>query len=139
MELNELLIDLFERITEHVHEAVDGLDVEALTTPPEPGTNPIGWLVWHLTRVQDHHIADILGEEQVWISGGWARRFGVAADAGNTGYGALVERRDGHPAGECRGPDRVLRGSGGTHPSAARDARRRAISTASSTSAGIRR
>lgn len=87
MELNELLIDLFDRVSEHVHEAVDGLDVEALTTPPEPGTNPIGWLVWHLTRVQDDHIADILGEPQLWTTGRWARRFGVTADAGNSGYG----------------------------------------------------
>ena len=86
MEVNELLVDLFERINEHVHEAVDGLDVEALTTPPEPGTNPIGWLVWHATRVQDHHIAELLEQEQVWISGKWAPRFGVAADPDNTGY-----------------------------------------------------
>ena len=27
---------------------------------PQTDANPIGWLVWHLTRVQDHHIADIL-------------------------------------------------------------------------------
>jgi uncharacterized damage-inducible protein DinB len=87
MELNELLIDLFERVIEHVHEAVDGLDAEALRTPIEPGTNPIGWLAWHLARVQDDHIADILGEAQLWTTGHWARRFGVAADAGNTGYG----------------------------------------------------
>jgi hypothetical protein len=86
MELRELLIDLFERITEHVHEAVDGLEPEHLTTPPEPGANPIGWLVWHLTRVQDHHISEILEQDQVWVSGGWAARFGVAADPNNTGY-----------------------------------------------------
>lgn len=87
MDLNELFADLFGRIAEHVHEAVDGLDVEALTAPPRPGTNPIGWLVWHLTRVQDHHIAEILKQEQVWMSGEWPRRFGVAADPDNTGYG----------------------------------------------------
>jgi uncharacterized damage-inducible protein DinB len=87
MELNELLIDLFDRIRENIHEAVDGLDAEALRTPIEPGTNPIGWLAWHLTRVQDDHVADILGEPQLWTTGTWARRFGVTADAGNTGYG----------------------------------------------------
>jgi Protein of unknown function (DUF664) len=87
MELHELLIDLFNRIDEHVHEAVDGLDPEALITPPEPGANPIGWLVWHLTRVQDHHIAGVLDDEQLWVTGDWATRFGVAADAQNTGYG----------------------------------------------------
>ena len=86
MELHEVLIDLFDRITEHVHEAVDGLDPGSLATPPEPGANPIGWLVWHLTRVQDDHISEILDQEQEWISGKWATRFGVAADAQNTGY-----------------------------------------------------
>ena len=80
MELRELLIDLFERINEHVHEAVDGLDSQALVAAPEPGANPIGWLVWHLTRVQDDHIADILGQPQVWASESWASRFGVTAD-----------------------------------------------------------
>jgi uncharacterized damage-inducible protein DinB len=87
MELHELLIDLFGRVAEHVHEAVDGLDVDALVTPPEPGANPIAWLVWHLTRVEDDHISEILEQEQEWISGKWAPRFGVAADAHNTGYG----------------------------------------------------
>ena len=87
MELNDLLADLFGRIDEHVHEAVDGLDAEALCKPLVPGANPIGWLVWHLTRVQDDHVAEILEQPQLWASGDWAKRFGVPADAGNTGYG----------------------------------------------------
>ena len=87
MNLNELLIEVFGRVTEHVHEAVDGLEPDALLTAPIPGANPIGWMVWHLTRVQDEHMAEILGEQQVWVSGDWARRFGVEADPENTGYG----------------------------------------------------
>ncbi len=87
MELRELLTDLFERVAEHIDEAVSGLDVEALHTAPEPGSNPITWLVWHLTRVQDHHVAEIIGEEQIWMSGNWAPRFGVEPDPDNTGYG----------------------------------------------------
>ena len=87
MELNDLLIDLFGRISENVHAAVDGLATAALSEPIAPQTNPIGWLVWHLTRVQDDHIADVLDAEQVWISGDWPPRFGVTADPDNTGYG----------------------------------------------------
>jgi Protein of unknown function (DUF664) len=87
METDALLTDLFERITEHVHEAVDGLDPASAATPLVPGANTIGWLVWHLTRVQDHHLAEILDEEQVWASGDWGPRFGVATDPDNTGYG----------------------------------------------------
>ena len=86
MELNELLIELFGRVDEEIHSAVDGLDVEALTTAPAEGANPIGWLVWHLTRVQDDHMADIFDAEQVWVTGDWGRRFGVDSDASNTGW-----------------------------------------------------
>ncbi len=87
MELNELLVELFSRVSEEVHSAVDGLDAEALVTPPLEGANPVGWLVWHLTRIQDDHMADILHEEQLWATGDWADRFGVPADPANTGYG----------------------------------------------------
>jgi hypothetical protein len=58
-----------------------------LTLSPEPGTNTIGWLVWHLTRVEDHHVSEILADEQVWMSGNWAPRFDVEPDSENTGYG----------------------------------------------------
>lgn len=87
MELNELLVELFSRVTEEVHSAVDGLDAADLMTPPVEGANPIGWLVWHLIRIQDDHMADILDEDQLWVTGDWASRFGVAADPSNTGYG----------------------------------------------------
>ena len=87
MDLNEVLADLFGRVDEHVHEAVDGLDAEALRTPPVDGSNTIGWLVWHLTRVQDHHMSELLGQDQVWMLGDWPQRFGVEPDPHNTGYG----------------------------------------------------
>ncbi|MEY2583361.1 MAG: hypothetical protein QOE09_3210 [Ilumatobacteraceae bacterium] len=87
MELNELLVEVFSRVTEEVHSAVDGLDPAALMTPPVEQVNPIGWLVWHLTRVQDDHMAEILNEDQLWAAGDWAGRFGVAPDPANTGYG----------------------------------------------------
>jgi uncharacterized damage-inducible protein DinB len=87
VDVRELLGDLFGRVEEHVHEAVDGLAPELLVTSPEPGSNTIGWLVWHLTRVQDHHVAELLGEDQVWTTGAWAARFGLEPDPRNTGYG----------------------------------------------------
>jgi uncharacterized damage-inducible protein DinB len=85
--LKDLLLDVFGRVDEHVHEAVDGLDAAQLTMAPEPGSNPIGWLVWHLTRVQDSHIAELTGDPQVWTTGDWAARFSLAPDPHNHGYG----------------------------------------------------
>src|SRR5690349_19525886 len=87
MDVAELQTEAADRLPELVREAVDGLTPEELASAPAPGANPVGWLVWHLTRVQDHHVAELLGSDQVWASGDWAGRFGLPADPHNTGYG----------------------------------------------------
>jgi hypothetical protein len=87
MNERETLIELFGRISGHVRSVVDGLTGDDLVWSPAPGSNSIGWLVWHLTRVQDDHVADLLGAEQLWATGPWAARFGLEPDGDNTGYG----------------------------------------------------
>jgi uncharacterized damage-inducible protein DinB len=83
----DLLQDVFGRIRSVVHEAVDGLTPEQLAFRPETSANSIAWLVWHLTRIQDDHLAAAAGTEQAWTSGGWAERFGLPFDPAATGYG----------------------------------------------------
>jgi uncharacterized damage-inducible protein DinB len=87
MNTSELLLELFGRVPPLVRDAVEGLDAEALRTRPDAKTNSIGWLVWHLTRVQDHHMAAIVEEQQLWVTGDFASRFGLTPDPSNTGYG----------------------------------------------------
>jgi hypothetical protein len=87
MDVASLLLELYGRIPPLAREAVAGLDQDHLTTPPQPGANTIGWLVWHLARVQDHHIAEIIDAPQIWSDGEWAGRFGLSPDPANTGYG----------------------------------------------------
>lgn len=87
METNALLLELYGRIPSSVGEIVDGLDPEALCRRPSPGANTIGWLVWHLARVQDHHVAELLDTDQLWVGGDWSKRFGLEPDPSNTGYG----------------------------------------------------
>jgi Protein of unknown function (DUF664) len=82
----ELLLDGFGRIRENVSSVLDGLTPEQAAYRPEPDANPVSWLVWHLTRVQDDHVAAAFGAPQVWSSGGWANRFGVPG-AADTGWG----------------------------------------------------
>lgn len=88
----ELLTDLFERVGGMVHGAIEGLTDEELSFRVDDGANPIVWLIWHLTRVQDDHIADVAGTEQVWTSGGWADRFGLPLAVTETGYGHKAEQ-----------------------------------------------
>jgi uncharacterized damage-inducible protein DinB len=87
----ELLADAFERIHQTATAAVDGLSDEQLASRPGRDANPIGWLVWHLARVQDDHIAEVAGSEQVWTSQGFARRFDLPFDTSATGYGMSSE------------------------------------------------
>ena len=87
MEVRALLIELFGRIPDEIRTAVDGLSADDLRWTPSDGATSIGWLVWHLTRVQDDHVADLVEEEQLWVTGDWAARFGLAPDRHDTGYG----------------------------------------------------
>lgn len=83
----DLLIDAFGRIRETVHTVVSDLDAEQLRLRIDRDANSIAWLVWHLTRVQDDHIADVAGLPQVWTAQGWASRFGLPLDDADIGYG----------------------------------------------------
>jgi uncharacterized damage-inducible protein DinB len=74
-----------------VHDAVAGLTVEQLAERIAPEANTIAWLVWHLTRVQDDHVAEVAGTEQVWTSQGWFERFGLPFSPRATGYGQTPE------------------------------------------------
>ncbi len=82
-----LLIDAFGRIRDAVHHAGKGLSPEQLSTCVEDGANSIGWLLWHLSRIQDDHVAKVAGTEQAWTAAGWAERFGIPFEVEATGYG----------------------------------------------------
>ena len=83
----ELLLDGFGRIQENVADVLDGLTAEQLTYRIDADANPVSWLVWHLTRVQDDHVAAAFGVTQVWSAQGWARRLGLPAGMMDHGYG----------------------------------------------------
>ena len=65
------------RIRGLVHAVVEGLTPDQLAFRVDGQANSIAWLVWHLTRIQDDHVADAADTEQVWTAGGWAKRFAL--------------------------------------------------------------
>ena len=82
----EILSEAYSRIRTVVHSSLQGASPEVLTFRVDPGANTMAWLIWHLARVQDDHIAALLGQEQVWTAGGWVDRFGLPFDRGATGF-----------------------------------------------------
>ena len=83
----DVLVDGYDRIREAVHGAVGRLNREDFAHRVDPQANSIAWLVWHLTRVQDDHLADASGTEQVWLAQGYAEKFGLPFDRLDIGYG----------------------------------------------------
>lgn len=92
MKTRDVLTDAFGRVKEEVHGAVEGLAAAGLNYRPDADANSIGWLVWHLTRVQDDHVAHLAGRDQSYVTGGWADRLGLPADIRDIGYGHTSEQ-----------------------------------------------
>ena len=86
----EILVDAFGRVQETVHEVVRGLTSSQLAERLAPEANSIAWLVWHLTRVQDDHVADAFGVPQVWTE--YGKRFELPLEPYDTGYGHTSEQ-----------------------------------------------
>ena len=66
---------------------LDGLSPEQLMERPGPESNPVGWLIWHMSRMQDCGMSALTGQPQLWISGHWHERYSMAADPEDTGMG----------------------------------------------------
>jgi uncharacterized damage-inducible protein DinB len=88
----EPLADAVVRIRDQVRDAAGALDPDQLAWQVRPGANHIGWLLWHLTRVEDAHVAEFLEEEQLYISEGWAEALSLAPDPHDSGYGHTPEQ-----------------------------------------------
>ena len=91
MDHSDLLADAFSRIRDRVGATLKDLPADYLTARVDPGANTVAWLIWHLTRVQDHHIADVAGRDQLWEAGGWREQFGLPFRDDVSGYGQSTD------------------------------------------------
>jgi uncharacterized damage-inducible protein DinB len=92
VDVRGVLTEAFGRVTELYDGVADGLDEDALAYRPGGTGNPIGWLLWHLARVQDDHVAALAGQPQVWEQ--WQERFGLPNGTDDIGYGHTSEQVD---------------------------------------------
>jgi hypothetical protein len=92
MDWKDMMIDGYERILGSLESTLKGLTKEDLNWQPQNDCNSIGWLAWHLTRVEDTHIASLMREEQLWIKDGWYAKFDRAANPADRGGGHTPEQ-----------------------------------------------
>jgi hypothetical protein len=92
MEWRELIVDGYDRLPDEVKGVLAGLSAADLDWQPHRDANSLGWTVWHLTRVQDGQIADLMGQESLWTRDGWHRKFKRPPDPEDSGYGHTPEQ-----------------------------------------------
>ena len=90
IDVRRFAVEILEAANRALTRAVQGLTDDQVFQQPSSDTNPIGWLAWHLSRWKDRYAAGVSGQPQVWVSEGWAERFGMDADA--TGLGDTPEQ-----------------------------------------------
>ncbi len=80
MDFRDAVESGFEEYLVRLHTALDGLTPDEIRWQPEPGSNHIAWLVWHMARVEDSWVSFISRDDEVWTSEGWPGRLGIAED-----------------------------------------------------------
>jgi hypothetical protein len=87
MQWQLLLVETYKQTTREFEQVLNGLTPEDLQRRPADGANPIGWLLWHVTRSLDRTVGDVIAGQQLWHS-----RFNLPGDPQNTGYGHTQEQ-----------------------------------------------
>lgn len=87
MDATALLMDAAHRPVETARAVLDGISDEALHAMPGGHGNSIAWLIWHAARQWDYQLAELAGEDQVWVTGEWDGRLGIDRGAKEIGFG----------------------------------------------------
>jgi hypothetical protein len=74
-----------------MEEVLAGLRIGDLDRQPHPDCNSLGWTAWHLTRVQDGQMADLMGDAPLWTRDGWHKKFNRPPDPDDSGFGHTPE------------------------------------------------
>jgi hypothetical protein len=87
MDSGKLLRDVLDRNERYLLPGFERLTYAELREAVAVGANPLGWLMWHVTRVQDRAVAGMTGVDQLWVRDGWHAKFGMPADPEERGNG----------------------------------------------------
>ena len=86
METRDFIQAQFDFLHNALVKITDGLSLEELAWRPG-AANPIAFLMLHIARSEDINVTTRLqGKPQVWVSGGWHKKYGLAADETTFGW-----------------------------------------------------
>tara|TARA_B100000315_G_scaffold102632_1_gene94168 strand:+ start:3452 stop:3967 length:516 start_codon:yes stop_codon:yes gene_type:complete len=91
MTLNEFIGNALHKEHQFLIEALHDLTPEELAWQAGPEANPIGWILWHMIRVEDMWIQFFIqGRAEIWERDGWHDKFGLPAR--DIGFGHTPEQ-----------------------------------------------
>ena len=80
MDATGFFLAALSRAEATLRRSLEGLEPGDLRAQPAgEGSNPIGWIVWHMTWVRDYITAGATGGSPLWETEGWHERFGMEA------------------------------------------------------------
>lgn len=96
MTLNEFIADALEKENGFLLDALDGLTPDELAWQPAPDANSIGWILWHMVRVEDMWIQFFAQfQTELWETEGWHEKFGLPTR--DNGFGHTAEQVNNFP------------------------------------------
>lgn len=97
MTLNEFIEDAFKQEKEFLTVAVSDLTPAELAWRAGPEANPIGWILWHMLRVEDMWFKFFIQRKpEIWERDGWNEKFGLPTR--DNGFGHTLEQVAEFPA-----------------------------------------
>lgn len=94
MTVTTFIEDLLEESKRRLYRMLRDLTPEELAWRPGADANSIGFIIWHIARVEDRWLAGFAATNvsERWIRDAWAERFGLPE--GGTGVGFTREQLD---------------------------------------------
>ena len=96
MTLNEFIVDALDKENGFLLEALDGLGPDELAWQPASDANSIGWILWHMVRVEDMWIQFFAQfQTELWETEGWHEKIGLPTR--DNGFGHTAEQVNNFP------------------------------------------
>ena len=97
MTLNEFITDALDKENGFLIEALEGLGPDELGWQPAPDANSIGWILWHMVRVEDMWIQFFAQfQTELWETEGWHEKFGLPTR--DNGFGHTPDQVNNFPS-----------------------------------------